>query len=76
MANSGYGRMFADAGLTYLNPLTRGCEQESCGTLTLDDKDPILVEKVLEYLYTGNYTLEPGASSYDEANTAVEPVIY
>jgi hypothetical protein len=39
--------------------------QESCGCLTLTDKDPILVEKVLQYLYTGDYSVDPGMLRYD-----------
>ncbi|CAK96755.1 uncharacterized protein An08g09780 [Aspergillus niger] len=30
---------------------------ETKGSICLDDKSPVLIEKVLEFLYTGNYTL-------------------
>ncbi|KAI2994449.1 hypothetical protein CBS147346_10487 [Aspergillus niger] len=31
--------------------------KETKGSICLDDKSPVLIEKVLEFLYTGNYTL-------------------
>jgi hypothetical protein len=54
--------------------------QESCGTLTLTDRDPILVEKVLEYLYTANYTLISGilrhTTAIIQSSVSVESIIY
>lgn len=56
--------------------------QESSGKIELKYRDPVLVEKVLEYFYTGDYTLRPcglefenmhsSASAADEKDFTVE----
>lgn len=48
--------------------------QVSCRTLALTDRDPILVEKGLEYLYTADYTLVPGMLWHDTAITCWHPI--
>lgn len=48
--------------------------QESNGEVILEDRDPILVRKMLEFLYTGDYTFEaPNAKgSFKSENTSGE----
>ncbi|CEJ59228.1 hypothetical protein PMG11_07859 [Penicillium brasilianum] len=62
----------------YFKAAFHGKFRESCGCLTLTDKDPILVEKVFQYLYTGNYSVDPDKeetgeiSSDDSENSSLD----
>ncbi|KAJ5346249.1 hypothetical protein N7452_004253, partial [Penicillium brevicompactum] len=66
----------------YFHRAFYGGFKETEGQIYLDERTPILIEKVLEFLYTGDYTLErlattpmhPGTGGVEiqEINTRVE----
>ncbi|KAH1393365.1 hypothetical protein V6000_004593 [Aspergillus fumigatus] len=58
----------------YFENACDGRFKESNGEVILEDRDPILVRKMLEFLYTGDYTFEaPNAKgSFESENTSGE----
>lgn len=50
-----------------MEPLHRGLwdQQESQGSITLDTRNPTLVEKMLEFLYTGSYTVKDNTADVE-----------
>jgi hypothetical protein len=52
-------------------------QEAHSGVIKLEDQDPFLVEKTLEYLYTGRYTfdhpLPPASDKQHSTQDAVEP---
>ncbi|KAJ5675748.1 hypothetical protein N7462_008645 [Penicillium macrosclerotiorum] len=45
---------------------------ESSDFITLKDKEPLLVKKILEYLYTGDYTIDGPTADTNSASQVLD----